>query len=77
MILKSGDELPETVIINVHTEKKIKRKTKVLVGLVSIVTEPEDKIYMISFFKRRQLTTERPSSSDVNSMCSFRRGVAL
>jgi len=55
MILKSGDEPPETVIINVHTEKKIKRKRKVVGGLVSIVTEPEDKILRISFFKRRRL----------------------
>jgi len=52
MILKSGDE-PQTVV-NVHTEKKIKRKRKVG-GLVSIVTEPEDKIYRISFFKGRWL----------------------
>jgi len=34
MILKSGDEPPETVIINVHTEKKIIRKRKVVEGLV-------------------------------------------
>ena len=56
MILRSGDEPPpETVILKVHTEKKIKRKRKVRGGLVSIVTEPEDKIYRISFFKRRRL----------------------
>ena len=55
MILRSCDE-PSPVIINVHTEKKIKRKRKVAGGgLVSIVTEPEDKIYTISFFKRRRL----------------------
>ena len=40
MIFRSGDE-PLTVV-NDHTEKKIKRKRK-LGGLVSIVTEPEDK----------------------------------
>jgi len=40
MILRSGDE-PQNVL-NDHTEKKIKRKRK-LGGLVSIVTEPEDK----------------------------------
>jgi len=39
--------------VNVHTEKKIKRKRKG--GIISIVTEPEDKIYRISFFKRRRL----------------------
>jgi len=55
MILKSGDEPAETVIINVHTEKKIKRKRMVVGGLASIVTEPEDKIYRISIFKRRRL----------------------
>jgi len=48
MILRSEDE-PQTVI-NVHAEKKIERKRKVG-GLVLIVTEPEDKIYTISFFK--------------------------
>ena len=37
-----------------HTEGKIKRKRK---GgeTVSIVSEPEDKLYRISFFKRRRL----------------------
>jgi len=35
---------------------KIKRKRKVEGGgLISIVTETEDKIYRISFFKRRRL----------------------
>ena len=54
MILRSGDE--HSPVINVHTAKKIKRKRKVPGGgLVSIVTEPENKIYMISFFKRRRL----------------------
>jgi len=54
MILRSRDE--PSPVINVHTEKKIKRKRKVAGGgLVSIVTEPEDKIYRISFFKRRRL----------------------
>ena len=52
MIFRSGDE-PLTVV-NDHTEKKIKRKSKVG-GLVSKVTETEDKIYKISFFKRRRL----------------------
>jgi len=52
MILRPAYE-PQTAV-NVHTEKKIKRKSKAG-GLVSIVTEPEDKIYRISFFKRRWL----------------------
>jgi len=52
MIFRSGDK-PQ-IVVNVHTEKKIKRKR--MVGeLVSIVTEPEEKIYRISFFKRRWL----------------------
>jgi len=47
MILRSVDE---PSVINVHTEKKIKRKRKVVGGgLVSIVTEPEDKIFGIHF----------------------------
>ena len=40
--------------VMVHTEKKIKRKRKGG-GTVAIVTEPEDKTYRISFFKRRRL----------------------
>ena len=58
MIMKSGDE--PSPVINVHTEKKIKRKRKAAGGLVSIVTEPEDKIYSISFFKRRRLDDHTP-----------------
>jgi len=38
-------------IVNVHTENKIKRKRKLGVT-VSIITEPEDKLYRVSFFKR-------------------------
>jgi len=41
-------------IVNLHTENKIKRKRK-LGGAVSIITEPEDKLYRVSFFKRRRL----------------------
>jgi len=48
MILRSGDE---PSVINVHTEKRIKRKRKVAGGFVSIVTEPENKIYTIFFSK--------------------------
>ena len=44
----------EPDVVMVHTEKKIKRKRK-LEGCVSIITEPEDKMYRISFFKRRRL----------------------
>jgi len=49
MILRTGDD-----VVNVHTERKIKRK-RTGEGLVAIVTKPEDKIYRISFFKRRRL----------------------
>jgi hypothetical protein len=39
--------------VTVHTDKKIKRKKK---GAgVSIVTEPEDKVYRVCFQKRRRL----------------------
>ena len=40
--------------VTVHKEKNIKRKMNVG-GTVAIVTEPEDKMYRISFFKRRSL----------------------
>jgi hypothetical protein len=40
-------------VVNVHSENKIKRKRKGGGATVSIVTEAEDKIYRISFFKRR------------------------
>jgi len=49
MIIGSGEHT-----VMVHTEKKIKRKRKGG-GTVAIVTEPEDKTYRISFFKRRRL----------------------
>jgi len=55
IILRSGDEPPPETVINVHTDKEIKRKRMVVGGLVCIVTEPEDKTYRISFFKRRRL----------------------
>jgi hypothetical protein len=46
----------EEPTVTVHTEKKIKSKiTGGGGGTVSIVTEPEDKSYRISFFKRRRL----------------------
>ena len=42
-------------VMTVHNEKKIKRKRRVG-GAVSIVTEPEDKIYWTSFLKRLSLS---------------------
>ena len=49
MILGTGEP-----IVTVNTERKIKPKTNGG-GIVSIITEPEDKMYRISFFKRRRL----------------------
>ena len=50
MILNRGR--PDEVV-TVHTDKKIKRKRKE--GRVQILSESEDKIYIVSFFKRRRL----------------------
>ena len=50
MILKGT---PETV--TVHTDKKIKRKRADGTACVALVSEPEDKIYRLSLFKRRRL----------------------
>jgi len=41
-------------LVNVHTEHKIKRKRRDG-GVVDLVTEPENKRYRISFFKRRRM----------------------
>jgi len=49
MILGPGEPT-----VKEHAEKKIKRKRKGG-GTVAIVTEHEDKMYRISFFKRRRL----------------------
>jgi hypothetical protein len=49
MILR-GDE---TEKVTVHTERKIKRKRAV--WRIHIVTEPEEKMYRVSFSKRRLL----------------------
>jgi hypothetical protein len=49
MILRRDET--ETVIV--HTEKKMKRKKGK--GRININTEPEDKIYRVSFLKRRRL----------------------
>jgi len=50
MILKGT---PETV--TVHTAKKIKRKRDDSTACLAVVSEPEDKIYRLSFHKRRRL----------------------
>ena len=49
LVLRGDD----TETVTVHTERKIKRKRAD--GKLSIVTEPEDKIYRISFLKRRRV----------------------
>ena len=41
-------------IVKVHTEHKIKRKRRAG-GVVDLVTEPENRRYRISFFKRRRM----------------------
>jgi len=41
-------------VVNVHTEHKIKRKRRAVV-VVDLLTEPENKLYRISFFKRRRM----------------------
>ena len=51
--------LPEGPVVTVHTQHKIKRKRKSgVVGIVAIITEPEDKTYRISFLMRRRLSDE-------------------
>ena len=59
--------------MNVRTEKKIKRKSKGE-GTVSIVTEPEEKRYRISFSKRWRLHENSPSRSVINRGGFPRRG---
>jgi len=61
MILGKG----ETNVVNVQTEKKFKQKGKGG-GTVAIVTETEDKLYRIQFFKRRRLHDNSPFLSDLN-----------
>jgi len=53
MIFK-GNKWDEPSVVNVYNETKIEHKKK---GgrTVSIVTEPDDKLYRISFLKRRLL----------------------
>jgi len=62
MILKG-----ETDTGTVHTERKIKRKRGN--ARVQIVTEPEDKTYRVSFFKRRRL------HENTSVPCGYIRGV--
>jgi hypothetical protein len=46
----------EQATVTIHTARKIKRKTgKNGEGRVQIVTESEDKVYRVSFLKRRRL----------------------
>jgi len=49
MILGQGKS-----VVNVHTEHKSKRKRRAG-GVVDVVTEPGNKRYRISFFKRRRM----------------------
>jgi hypothetical protein len=49
MILGQGES-----VVNLHTEHKIKRKRRAG-WVVDLVTEPENKRYKISFFKRRRM----------------------
>ena len=54
MILKTGRSTPDDDVVTVHTDKKINRKRE-KDGRVQILSEAEDKIYRVSFFKRRRL----------------------
>jgi hypothetical protein len=47
-------------VVTVHTYKTVKRKRNG--GGVSIVTEPADKIYRISFLKKRRLSDNKSLS---------------
>ena len=55
--------------INVHTDRTIKRKRNESAGMVSIVTEPEYKLYRISFSRGDDYTI-RPSLAGRNR-CVF------
>jgi hypothetical protein len=50
MIMRAG----ESDKLMVHTENKIKRNRAG--GRIDIITEPEDKMCRVFFFKRRRLT---------------------
>jgi hypothetical protein len=48
-----GLNADETATVTVHTDKEIKREWQS--GGIHIVTEPENKIYRVPFFKRKRL----------------------
>jgi len=52
----------ETEQVTVHTENKINRKRKAGGDVGSIITEPEDKIYRISFFQETANTRQYVSA---------------
>ena len=54
MILKTGRTTTGDNVVTVHTDKKIKRKRE-KDGRLQILSEAEDKIYRVSFFKWRRL----------------------
>jgi hypothetical protein len=54
MILKTGRTTTDDDAVTVHTDKKIKRKRE-KDGRLQILSEAEDKIYRVSFFKKRRL----------------------
>jgi hypothetical protein len=57
--------------VTVRTDKEIKRK-RGDGARVSIVTEPEDKIYIISFSKRRRRDDNSPFRSGINIQFAWR-----
>ena len=61
MIRRTGDD-----VVNVYTERKIKRKRTGGGGLVAIVTEPEDKFIEFHFSRDGVYVTIRPSRSGIN-----------
>ena len=56
----------ETEQVTVHTEKKLKRKRKAGGCVVSIITEPEDKLYRISFSRDDDYTKIRQCRLGIN-----------
>ena len=54
MILETGRTTTGDDVVTVHTDKKIKREREKN-GRVQILSEAEDKVYRVSFFKRRRL----------------------
>jgi hypothetical protein len=64
IILRQGES-----VVNVHKVHKIKRKRRAG-GVVDLVTEPENKRYRISFFKRRRM----PDQSSVPLGYIYRGG---